>query len=67
MKLKPNCELVDNLSGFKFKDDHVKLVFTIVPEVEPPQHAFADTQLKAIQGKRVGILNINDQFFVHEM
>jgi len=67
MKLKPNCEVVGNLSGIKFEENHVKLVFTIAREVELPQHAFADAQLKAILGKRVGILNLDGQFFVREI
>lgn len=67
MKLKPNCEVVGNISEIKYEDDYVRLVFTFNHEVELPSTAFTNKQLKVILGKRVGILNLNGKFSLREL
>ena len=67
MKLKSNHEIVGIISEIKLGGSHIKLVFTVASEVELPSNAFAYEQLKAVLGKRVGILNVDDQFFIREI
>ncbi len=67
MKLEPQHEIVGTLSDIKLEGAYTKLVLTVAREIELPNNAFSYEQIKAVLGKRVGILNIDGQFFVREI
>ena len=67
MRLESNYENVGTLSDIKLEGAYTKLVFTVAREIDLPSTAFSYEQLKAVLGKRVGILNIDGQFFVREI
>ena len=67
MRLDSNREIVGTLSDIKYEGDQVKLSFTVMREIELPKYTFTDEQLKAVLGKRVGILNMGGEFFIRKI
>ena len=67
MKLEPGQEIVGILRAVKEEDNCCKLKFTCLREIEIPPTAASHGQLKAVLGKRVGILNIDGDFFIRKI
>ena len=67
MKLKQNCEIIGILSKFEIEGSHLKLLFSMMKEIEVPIEEFTMEQLEKFLGKRIGILNISGSYKVRQI
>lgn len=67
MILKQNHEIVGTLSKVKFEENQIKLIFSILKEIELPEEAFSYEQLQDFLGKRIGIFNINGTYKIRHI
>lgn len=67
MRLESDHEVVGTISEIKLEGNQVKLLFITMREIELPKDVFAYEQLKAVLGKRVGIFNIDGEFFIRKI
>jgi len=62
MLLKPYHEVVGDLIEVRVEDGKIKFLFTINKEIEVPQTAFSEVELKNLVGRRIGIFNYGDGY-----
>jgi len=62
MILEPYHEFVGDLIEVRVEDGEIKFLFSINREIEVPQNAFSEVELKNLVGKRIGIFNYGDGF-----
>ena len=67
MKLEANNEIVGILSKVKVEENQIKLIFTILKEIELPEEAFSYEQIRSFLGKRIGIFNINGTYKIRHI
>ena len=66
-ELKKNNEIVGVLSKIKEEETKTKLVFSILKEVEIPADALSSDELREMQGRRIGVLNIEGKYHVRKI
>ena len=59
MKLALNHEIIGYLSKIVSEGQHVRMVFSIIREVEVPAEAVSCDELHSYIGKKIGIFNCN--------
>lgn len=62
MKLKQNCEIVGTLSKVEKEGNQLKLLISMIKEIEVPKEELTTEQLEKFLGKRVGIINISGSY-----
>ena len=67
MLLDPNHEIIGVLHAVQDGDNCCRLEFTCSKEIELPPTAIPQEKLIALVGKRIGVLNIDGQFFLREI
>jgi len=67
MWLKSNQEIVGTLLAVKDEDSWIKLQFTCLKEIDLPLTAVPREQLSSLFGERIGILNVDEKFFIREI
>jgi hypothetical protein len=68
MRLKNGEEIRGKLSNIEqSKNSNIKITFSLQQEVEIPKSAFSIKKLQSIIGKRIGILNLDGQYFLREI
>jgi len=58
---------VGELSKISTETQHIRLIFTILKEIEVPLDVISVDELQKHIGKRVGILHIDGDFFIREI
>lgn len=66
-RLEPDNEIIGTLYAVGGDDNCSKLQFSCVKEIELPHTAVSLDKLHSLVGKRIGILNLDGQFFVREI
>jgi len=68
MELKSHEEILGQLTNVEvLEDGQIKLRFSIHKEIELSANALSVPQLQSLIGSSIGIININDQFFLREI
>jgi len=66
-RLEPNHEIIGILHAVQDGDNCCRLEFTCSKEIELPPTAIPQEKLISLVGKRIGVLNIDGQFFLREI
>ena len=64
MRLEPDREIIGVLHAVEEEDNSCNLQFSCNIEIELPSTAVPREQLSLLVGKRIGILNMDGEFFV---
>ena len=68
MELTDNTEFIATLTKVESSEEgQIKITLSIQTEIEIPVSAISFDKLNSFVGKRIGILNINSQFFVRKI
>ena len=67
MRLLPKHEFVGFLSEIRAETQQIQLIFSILKEIEIPLDTISFDELHKLVGKRVGIVNVEDQFFIRKI
>ena len=68
MRLEPDREIIGVLHAVKEGDNNsCNLEFSCTIEVELPATAVSHEQLSLLVGERIGILNIDGEFFIRKI
>ncbi|UCD13482.1 MAG: hypothetical protein JSW60_07985 [Thermoplasmatales archaeon] len=67
LSLEPFQEVVGTLHAVIKNDTCIKLTFTCTREIELPAFAVSYKKLQPLIGSKIGILNVDDKFFVREI
>ena len=68
MRLEPDQEIIGVLHAVKVEDNNsCNLHFSCTVEIELPSTAVPHEQLSSLVGKRIGILNMDGEFFIRKI
>ena len=67
MMLKDNCEVIGDCKNITIADGKITFNLAFNRQVEVPQSAFADTDLKDYVGDRVGIIHIGGVYRIRRI
>jgi hypothetical protein len=67
MKLKQNCEVIGTLSHVEKEGNQLKLLISMIKEIEVPKAEFTPEHLEKFLGKRVGILNVSGSYKIRQI
>ena len=67
MRLEPDREIIGVLHAVEEEDNSCNLQFSCTVEIELPATAVSHEQLSSLVGERIGILNMDGEFFIRKI
>ncbi len=67
MRLESDREIVGILHAFEEENNSCNLQFSCTIEIDLPSTAFPREQLSSLVGERIGILNMDGEFFIRKI
>jgi len=67
LRLEPNKEIIGVLHAVEEEDNNCTLQFSCTIEIELPSNAVSHEQLTTLVGERIGVLNVDGEFFIRKI